>query len=243
MKKLLCSGVALLVLFLSACGGPAKVESGACCAPGDAKPGLTLKAGAKNVGVVIFSDVFITEFVAPFDVYKHAGDKLNVFTVAPTTAAIRTYEGVVVHPDFSFENAPKIDVLVVPSGNGSLTMDLKSEALVGFVKWTAAQAEFATSHCWGCFTLAEAGCLDGRECTTFPTSVDDLQKMFPSVKAQKEKRFVVSGKYITSNGGLAAYEAALHVVEKLFGRETADKVASGLVYAADNRKSGLGLPQ
>ena len=35
---------------------------------------------------------------------------------------------------------------------------------------------------------------------------------------------------------LAAFEAALHVVEKVLGKEAAEKIADGLVYAPDNRK-------
>ena len=228
----------LALVLLSACSAPAP-KDGACCGAA-AGPGITLKAGAKNVGVVIFDDVFITEFAAPFDVYKHAGDKMNVFTVAPKAGPIRTYEGVVVHPDYSFANAPKIDILVVPSGNGSLTTDLQNAEYVAWVRKAAGSAEFATSHCWGCFTLAATGLLDGKECTTFPTSVDELQKKFHAVKAKHEQRFVVAGKFITSNGGLAAFEAALYVVEKLFGKETADKVAGGLVYAPDNRRFAMG---
>jgi transcriptional regulator GlxA family with amidase domain len=189
-----------------------------------------------NVGVVIFDDLFITEFSAPFDVYKHAGDKANVFTVAPTAAPIRTYEGVVITPQYSFADAPKIDVLVVPSGNRSLTTDLEDKALIDFVNRAAADARFVTSHCWGAFTLAKTGRLDDRAATTFPTSVGDLGRKFPKVKAVSGRRFVVAGNVITSNGGLAAYEASLYVVRELFGTETADAVASGLVFAPDNRR-------
>ncbi len=193
------------------------------------------REGVKNVGILIFDGLFITEFAAPFDVYKHVGDKVNVFTVGRTLAPIKTYEGVELHPDFCFKDAPKIDVLVVPSGIESTAKDLQDKEFIGFVQRNAQSAEYVTSHCWGAFTLAQAGCLTGRECTTFPTSIDDLQAKFPMVKTRKDERFVVSGKYITSNGGVAAFEAALHVVEGLFGKETADKVAAGMVFSAQNR--------
>src|SRR5438046_1386892 len=101
------------------------------------------------------------------------------------------------------------------------------------------RARFVTSHCWGAFTLARAGCLDEREATTFPTSIGDLGKKFPKVKAVSGKRFVLSGKVVTSNGGLAAYEASLYVVEQLFGKETADSVASGFVFAPENRRFSI----
>jgi transcriptional regulator GlxA family with amidase domain len=189
----------------------------------------------KNVGILIFDGLFITEFAAPFDVYKHVGDKMNVFTVGLTRDPIKTYEGVVLHPDYGFKDAPRIDVLVVPSGAQSTTKDLENKELIGFVKSNAQSAQFVTSHCWGAFTLAQAGCLTGRECTTFPTSIDELQTKFPNVRTRKDERFVVSDKYITSNGGVAAFEAALHVVEAMYGKETADKVAAGMVFAGQNR--------
>ena len=205
---------------------------------GSVKPApapVALNPKATNVGILIFDGLFITEFTAPFDVYKHVGDKMNVFTVGLTRDSIKTYEGVVLQPDYGFNEAPRIDVLVVPSGLQSTGKDLENKDLIGFVKRNAQSAKYVTSHCWGAFTLAQAGCLTGRECTTFPTSIDDLQTKFPDLKTRKDSRFVVSDKFITSNGGVAAFEAALHVVVSLYGKETADKVAAGMVFAGQNR--------
>ncbi len=200
---------------------------------------VELKEGAQNVGILLFNDLFITEFVAPFDIYKHVGKKMNVFTVSQTQDAIRTYEGVTLQADFTFANAPRIDVLVVPSGNGSLTTDLENVAMIDFVRKTASSAQYVTSHCWGAFTLAEAGLLDGREATTFPSAIGKLQRRFPQIKAVKNKRFVEAGNVITSNGGLAAFESALFVVEKLYGAKKAEEVASGLVFAPENRRYSI----
>jgi transcriptional regulator GlxA family with amidase domain len=193
------------------------------------------QSAQKNVGILIFDGVFITEFSAPFDTYKHVGKEVNVFTVAPRKGAIKTYEGVTLQPDYAFGQEPRVDVLVVPSGIHSIDSDMDDAAFIGWIQGKAKSAEYVTSHCWGAFSLAKAGLLDGRECTTFPSSIDDLQKKFPKVQTRKDQRFVVAGKTITSNGGLAAYEAALYVVEKLFGKEKADGVATGLVFAPQNR--------
>ena len=189
----------------------------------------------KNVGILVFDGLFITEFSAPFDIYKHVGAEVNVFTVAPKKGTIKTYEGVTLQPDHVFGQEPRIDVLVVPSGIHSIDTDLDDDAFIGWIRRTAGSAEYVTSHCWGGFSLAKAGLLDGRDCTTFPSSIDDLQKKFPQVKTRKDARFVVAGKTITSNGGLAAYEAALFVVEQLYGKTKADAVATGLVFAPQNR--------
>lgn len=226
----------LAVLALSACAS-APPDCRSCGDTGASPAPPALRAGATNVAILIFDGLFITEYVAPFDIYKHVGEKMNVFTVAPTRAPITTYEGVKLHPDYSFADAPaKVDVLVVPSGIRSTKEDLDNAALIGYVREKAKGAKYATSHCWGAFKLAKAGLLDGRNCTTFPTSIDDLQKQFAGVKTRKDARFVVDGNLVTSNGGLAAFEAALWVVEQMYGKETAKKVGDGLVFAPENFK-------
>ncbi len=194
-----------------------------------------VRSEQRNVGILIFDGLFITEYTAPFDIYKHVGKEMNVFTVAPKKGTITTYEGVVLQPDYAFGQEPRIDVLVVPSGIHSVDTDLENAALIGWIQGKAKSAEYVTSHCWGAFLLAKAGLLDGSECTTFPSSIDDLQKKFSKVRARKDQRFVVTGKTITSTGGLAAYEAATYVVEQLYGKEKADAVATGLVFAPQNR--------
>jgi transcriptional regulator GlxA family with amidase domain len=111
--------------------------------------------------------------------------------------------------------------------------------MIDFVRKTAASAQYVTSHCWGSFTLAAAGLLDSRKATTFPASIAKLQRQFPKVEVVEDKRFVEHGKIITSNGGLAAFEAAVFVVEKLYGSGEADKVARGLVFAPQNRRLAI----
>lgn len=192
-------------------------------------------SGAKNVGILIMDGLFITEAVAPFDIYKHAGDKLNVFFVAQSKEPITTYYGARLTPDYTFADAPEIDVLVVPSGGGSRDKDLDNAELIAWVKKTAASADYVTSHCWGAFTLGKAGLLDGKKATTFPGYFDQLHEQNPRAKVITDQRFVMDGNVITSNGGLAAFEASLFVIEKLFGAEEAKRIADGLVFAQENR--------
>src|SRR5262245_47163329 len=104
----------------------------ACRASSSATEAPAIRASdshaARNVGILVFDGVFITEFSAPFDTYKHVGQDLNVFTVAPRKDAITTYEGVRLQPDYAFGSEPRIDVLVVPSGIHSIDTDLDDAA-------------------------------------------------------------------------------------------------------------------
>jgi transcriptional regulator GlxA family with amidase domain len=215
-----------------------------CTQPQTAQPRVLpdKPAGYKNVGIVIYDELFITELSGPMDAYHHvAADKINVFTVAPSMDMITTYEKIKIQPDFDFTNAPRIDILVVPSGNNNLDAtytrpgtDLDNTAMVDFVKAKAATAEEITSHCWGAFILAKAGLLEGKNATTFPGYEDVLHNAFPNVTVSKTARWVEDGNIVSSNGGLAAYEASTHVVRKFFGDEVASKVANGLVMGSQN---------
>ena len=49
-----------------------------------------------------------------------------------------------------------------------------------------------------------------------------------------DNRIVRDGNIITSNGGLAAYEAALYLVEELYGPPAGDVIAGGLVFSESN---------
>jgi transcriptional regulator GlxA family with amidase domain len=225
----------LLSFALVSCTASAPAD-----APRPSNAPVALVPDVPNVGIVVFDGLFITELTAPFDIYKHAGERLNVFSVGQTRDPIRSYYGIGLVPDFTFEDCPEIDVLVVPSGIHSVDSDLENAALVGFVRERAQRATWVTSHCWGAFTLARAGLLDGRQCMTFPSSIDQLESLFPGVESRKGRRFVVDGNIVTSGGGLAAFEAAVWVVEQMLGRELAEEISTGLVFADQNRRFALG---
>ena len=188
-----------------------------------------------TVGILLLNKPFITEFAGPLDVYHHVpAEKISVFIVSDTDKELVTYEGMPFRANYTIDTAPKIDVLVVPSGAGSLDADLKNERVIEWLKKAAREAKFITSHCQGAFLLGKAGLLDNKQATTFPTNNEDLQKQYPACRVQTDRRIVVDGNLITSPGGLASYEASLYVVEQLFGKEQALTIASALVFGPSN---------
>jgi len=216
------------------------------------------------VGILLLDGMFITEPVGPFDIFVHGNPNMTVFFVSPDMNPKVTWEGATMYPDKVFADALTIDVLVVPSGIGShwsflnewydgmtasdgtiqgKTMNNVSVTYYGnmtnvinYIKTVAAQATYVTSHCWGAFTLAEAGLLDGLEVTTFPSYGTTLKQYYPKIKQVHDttRRIVKDGNVITSNGGVAAYEAANYVLKLLYGEYQAKTVAMALVFAADN---------
>ncbi len=189
-----------------------------------------------NVGFLIMDGVYNTELTAPYDIFQHTVFRenikaMNVFTVANTDEPIRTFEGMRILPDFNYlkDKIPTIDILVIPSAEHHLDTDLEDEEMLDFVKRTNKSAQFITSHCDGAFVLAKAGLLEGIVSTTFPSDIDAMRDMFPTLDVRKDVLFVHDGKYITSAGGAKSFEAALYLCEYLYGKEITQSLAGGLV--------------
>lgn len=195
-----------------------------------------LDSSRYNVAFLIMDGVYNTELTAPYDIFQHTkfreGIKaMNVFTVADTDGAVLSFEGMRILPDYNYlkDSIPKIDILVVPSAEHHLDSDLENEAMLDFVRKADKEATFVTSHCDGAFVLAKAGLLEDRVSTTFPSDIDTMREMFPTLDIRKEVLFVHDGKYITSAGGAKSFEAALYLCEFLYGAEIARSLAGGLV--------------
>lgn len=186
-----------------------------------------------NVGFLAINGVYNSELMAPFDIFQHTifhtDLGMETFIVAPSQEVITTFEGIRILPDYTFDNAPEIDVLIVPSAEHNMDSDLEDERLINFVKEKGTKAQVIMSLCDGAFILAQAGLLDGLKCTTFPSDIDKFKSTFSHLDVYKEVSFVHDGKAITSSGGAKSYDPALYLVEYLYGKKVADGVAAGLV--------------
>jgi putative intracellular protease/amidase len=186
--------------------------------------------GAKNVAVLLFPGVQIIDYTGPWEVLGHAyvdgRPAFRIYSVAETATPIETAMGMTVIPSYTFARAPRPDVLVIPGGN----VDPDNEGVIRWIQQNAKTAEVVLSVCNGAFYLAKAGLLDGLEATTFAGMIDDLKAAAPKTKVVRDKRFVDNGKIITSAGLSSGIDGALHVIEKLYGRGTAQIAAVGMEY-------------
>ena len=64
----------------------------------------------------------------------HSKPGMDVFTVGRTRGWITSFEGLRVWCDYGLDDAPRIDVLVVPSAEHSMTSDLKDRRLIAWIK-------------------------------------------------------------------------------------------------------------
>ena len=78
--------------------------------------------------------------------------------------------------------------------------------------------------------MAKTGLWDGIKATTHWASIDFMRQTFPAIEVIENVRYVDSGKYVSSAGVTAGFDMALHLVERLHGRDVAARAARLLEY-------------
>jgi transcriptional regulator GlxA family with amidase domain len=187
-----------------------------------------------SIGIFLFPEVEELDWAGPWEVLRvwqlyWPGDGAEVFTLAQEPGAVTCAKGLKVLPDFTWDDAPPIDVLVYPGGQGTRN-HLEDDAILGWLRKTADQASIMTSVCTGSLVYASAGLLDNRPATTHWSTIDLLGKLGQGIEVRPDDRFVDDGDVITSAGVSAGIDMALHLVARLSNRERAAEVRRAIQY-------------
>jgi transcriptional regulator GlxA family with amidase domain len=108
---------------------------------------------------------------------------------------------------------------------------MTNPALLNALREAGDSASWVTSVCTGAFLLAEAGLLADQRVTTHWEDIADLRQRYPALDVQENIRWVEDGNRLTSAGISAGIDMSLHLVEKLYNRELAQKTARQMDYS------------
>jgi transcriptional regulator GlxA family with amidase domain len=193
----------------------------------------------KNVGIMLFENIEVLDFCGPFEVFsvtrlneerrREEPSPLEVLLVAEKNDPVITTGGMKVIPHHTFENCPKLDILVVPGGWGT-RKELKNPKMLDWLRTRAIEVETLTSVCTGSMLLGFAGLLNGHRATTHWRSLDWMRESFPSVTVEYDKHVVEDGRIFTSAGISAGIDMALKVVARYYGEPVARSTAKHMEY-------------
>ena len=184
-----------------------------------------------TIGILMYDDVLTTELTAIMDVFiknTEDGEKLfNVITIAEDYDFIVSEEGLKMFPDYTLDNAPKLDILIVPSAY-DMSQQVKNKKLVDFIINQNKNTEYTVSNCAGATLIGESGVAEGRKIVTWIGGGNDLQKNYPDLKVQDDGSisYMEDGKFLSSNGNLASYISPLELLEKLSSKNQRKYVES-----------------
>ena len=195
-----------------------------------------------KVAVVLFEGVDLLDVGGPYEVFLTAsrlalrtGDPapFEVVTVSATDRPVRASGGMTLGPSAPRGAARGCEVVVVP-GAIDIERVAADPAVRAAVRCLAAHADVVASVCTGAFLLADAGLLEGRD---FTTHWEDLPALARRLRVDpgraRRVAWVDSGSVVTAGGLSAGLAMALHLVDRLVGREPALATARQLDYAFD----------
>jgi transcriptional regulator GlxA family with amidase domain len=183
-----------------------------------------------NIAFVLFPDFEELDYAGPCEVFgmtaKWIEKDWRVYTVGETPV-VQGALGTKVQVDYTFDNAPKANLICVPGGVGTRP-GMENEALIGYIKRAGAEAEWVTSVCTGAFLLHRAGYLEGRRATTYFASRDELQAL--GNVSVVEERWVHDGNVVTAAGVSAGIDMALYMLGVMRTPEFARNVQKLIEY-------------
>ena len=178
---------------------------------------------AITTGILLFDKAEELDFVGPFEVFKmarHSGHEDDrVVTIAERAEPVRGFGGLRVIPDHGFADAPPLDVLLVPGGQGT-RREAENPALLEWLRKAAGPCTWVTSVCTGSLLLHGAGLARGKRVTTHWGFVTQLRER-GDVTVLEKVRYVRDGNLVTSAGVSAGIDMALWIVGQLYGPDHA----------------------
>lgn len=184
----------------------------------------------KTVGIVLFPGVEELDFVGPYEVFgglTFQDRDWRVITISEAGDSVKAANGLSINVDHSFDDAPRLDVLLLPGGL-STRKEVDNLRMIEFVQRAGKEASYVTSVCTGAFILHRAGFLFGKRATTHWGAVQGLREL-GDVEVVSE-RFVHDGSVITSAGVSAGIDMALYLVSLLKDAQTAKNVQKMMEY-------------
>jgi transcriptional regulator GlxA family with amidase domain len=188
-----------------------------------------------RVAVLALDGVTPLDLAIPTQVFSARPETPYEMTLCAPTDRVTTTAGFQLVVGGGFDEVRAADTVIVPGVEPPLrppppvVLDALAEA--------RDRGRRVVSICTGAFALAAAGVLDGLHATTHWKHIDDLEREFPAVQADRDVLYVDEGEVLTSAGACCGIDLCLHIVRRDLGAVVANRIARGLV-AAPHRDGG-----
>ncbi|RIY39896.1 DJ-1/PfpI family protein [Neopusillimonas maritima] len=189
--------------------------------------------------------VVLYDFVEPIEIgilgtlsmAKRVDPTLTYFTISENGGMVELQNGLRVETDYSFNNAPPSDVVIVTGGPGWKNQ-VKNERILSFLQSRRQETACIASVCTGAMILAAAGLLDGKRATTKVPVIEPevcplqtLEENHPSVHTM-HALVVDEGEVITGGGVSLCVDLTLYLLERFLGETVAEETARIMEYGA-----------
>ena len=148
----------------------------------------------------------------------------NVVRNNPINAMNSTF-GQYILPTHTFENAPPLDVLMVPGGLGTRAPQDQLQSAIDFIQSRFSSLQYFFTICTGAGLAARAGVLDGRRATTNKAAYNETTALRPQVNWVSHARWVTDGNIWTTSGVSAGMDGMWAFISAVYGNDTAQRLS------------------
>ena len=150
----------------------------------------------KRVGFLVFDGMMALDLFGPIDAFMTANalgasngeSRYDLTTIGLSRKPVTTESGVRLLPARDIRNAPALDTLIIPGGEG-LRRPKVDRQISAWLRRQAAKTRRMVSVCTGVHALASAGLLDGCEVATHWRFAAQIARRFPKTSRQSERDF------------------------------------------------------
>jgi cyclohexyl-isocyanide hydratase len=178
-----------------------------------------------TIGGLIFPDMDQCDFTGPFEALARVPNS-RFMTIWKDKNPVRDLAGMQLLADTTIDEAPQLDVLLVPGGYGQEAL-MKDEVVLSFIRKQAAGARYVFSVCTGALVCGAAGLLQGKRATTHWTAMEVLP-LFGAIPS--DERVVIDGKLVSAGGVTSGIDGSLIVVSLLRGETVAQELQLYMAY-------------
>ena len=189
--------------------------------------GLAEKESDKfKVAVLIYDGALLLDYGIAAEMFLAANGmkSFEVFTVPAIESPSLSIVGKV-EPNYSFENVPEADIVIVPGGM-FWSQESEKPQTIEFLKKAQSNGAILFSVCTGSLLLAKAGLLQGKKATTNIQAIQMLNQIDPSIIVVKNRKYVDAGNILTSVGSGSSIEATLYLIERFTDSTVAKDLAT-----------------
>lgn len=178
-----------------------------------------------KIGGIIFPNMDQCDFTGPFEALARVPNS-SFMTIWKDKNPVRDLAGMQLLADTTFDEAPQLDVLLVPGGHGQEAL-MHDETVLSFIRKQAAGARYVYSVCTGSLICGAAGLLQGRRATTHWTAMDVLP-LYGATPS--DERVVIDGRFVSAGGVTSGIDGSLIVVSLLRGETVAQELQLYMAY-------------
>jgi transcriptional regulator GlxA family with amidase domain len=191
-----------------------------------------------RLGILIFDDAEELDFVGPWEVFTMANEvavheklpqPFETLMIAEKPAPVRCRKGMIVTPHAATANCGKLDILLIPGGQGT-RREVSNIALLEWIAKTAAGCQWVTSVCTGALLLTAAGPAKRKRVTTHWGFIEQLRARGEAAEVLSHVRYVRDGNVVTAAGVSAGIDMALWLTGQILSPAFARKVQRSMEY-------------